>query len=159
MIICNSCSKNFGLYRDRVGALLVLTTDAGVRDTIQSQANNLVRTIYSMPPDHGAAVVAIILGDDELRGTWRSEVEEMRARLRDMRALLHDALRNAAPGHDFSHLVRANGMFSFLGISSDKVTRLKAEYGVYMVGSSRINVAGITSGNVNYLAESIAAVL
>lgn len=159
MIICNSCSKNFGLYRDRVGALLVLATDAEARDVVQSQANNLVRTIYSMPPDHGAAVVAIILGDDELRGTWRSEVEEMRARLHDMRALLQEALKNAAPNHDFSHLVRANGMFSFLGISTDQVNRLKKDYGVYMVGSSRINVAGITSDNVNYLAESIAAVL
>ena len=83
----------------------------------------------------------------------------MRGRLEDMRALLHEALQAAAPGHDFSHLVQARGMFSFLGISTEQVDRLKQDHGVYMVGSSRINVAGITSENVGYLAESIAAVL
>ena len=159
MVVCTSCSKNFGLYRDRVGALLILTAEAREREVVQSQANNLVRTMYSMPPDHGAAVVATILGDDELRGIWRSELAEMRVRLQDMREMLHGALQVLTPGHDFSHLVRAKGMFSFLGISEEQVNTLKEDHGIYMVGSSRINVAGISSGNVNYLAESIAAVL
>ncbi len=159
MIVSNSCSKNFGLYRDRVGSLSVLTPDKASRDIVNSQMNNVVRTIYSVPPDHGAVVVAMILGDPELKAAWRVELAEMRGRLREMREMLHDALRDKAPDHDFSHLVRAVGMFCFLGISEEQVNRLKKDFGVYMVGSSRINTAGITAHNVNYLADSIAATL
>lgn len=159
MIVTNSCSKNFGLYRDRVGSLTVLTSDAGTRDVVASQLSNIVRTLYSMPPDHGASIVAIILNDAELSALWRSELAAMRDRIIEMRRLLFDALRDAAPDHDFSHLVRANGMFCFLGIGEAQVDRLKNEHAVYMVGSSRINVAGINAGNVEHLADSIAAVL
>ena len=159
MIVSNSCSKNFGLYRDRVGTLSVLAADEASRDIVHSQVNNVVRTIYSVPPDHGAVVVSTILNDPELKAAWRVELAEMRGRLREMRVLLNDALREKAPQHDFSHLVRAKGMFCFLGISEDQVNRLKKEYGVYMVGSSRINTAGITAHNVNYLADAIAATL
>jgi aspartate/tyrosine/aromatic aminotransferase len=159
MIVCNSCSKNFGLYRDRVGTLSVLAADKATRDIVYSQVNNVVRTIYSVPPDHGAVVVSMILNDQELRAAWRVELAEMRGRLREMRVLLHEALRERAPQQDFSHLVRAAGMFCFLGVTPEQVERLKKEYGVYMVGSSRINIAGITAHNVNYLADSIAAVL
>ena len=159
MIVSSSCSKNFGLYRDRVGTVSFLSADAATAVTVSSQANNYVRTIYSMPPDHGAAIVSTILGDDSLRAQWIAELDEMRDRLQSMRVLLNDALREKAPGHDFSHLVRANGMFCFLGITADQVDRLKKDFGVYMVGSSRINVAGITPDNVGHLADSIAAVL
>lgn len=159
MIVTNSCSKNFGLYRDRVGTLSILAADAASRDTVYSQVNNVVRTIYSVPPDHGAVVVATILNDPELKAAWRVELATMRARLREMRVLLNDALQARAPQHDFSHLVRAVGMFCFLGVTADQVARLKKDYGVYMVDSSRINTAGITAHNVNYLADAIAAVL
>lgn len=159
MIVCSSCSKNFGLYRDRVGTLSIMAENATVADTVFSQVNNVVRTIYSMPPDHGAAVVRTILEDDTLRATWTAELAEMRERLTKMRRLLHDALRDKAPDHDFSHLARATGMFCFLGVTSAEVERLKREFGIYMVDSSRINVAGITPENVEYLADSIAAVL
>jgi aspartate/tyrosine/aromatic aminotransferase len=159
MIVAGSCSKNFGLYRDRVGTLTLLSADTASRDIVNSQVNNLVRTIYSMPPDHGAAVVSLILNNDELRSAWIDELTEMRERLRAMRVLLNDALVEKAPNHDFSHLLRATGMFCFLGISAEHVERLKKDYGVYMVGSSRINVAGITPQNVAYLAASIAATL
>lgn len=159
MIVTNSCSKNFGLYRDRVGTLSIITADAKSRATVNSQVNNVVRTIYSVPPDHGAVVVSLILNDPELKAAWRLELAAMRARLREMRVLLNDALRARAPGHDFSHLVRATGMFCFLGVNPEQVARLKKEFGVYMVDSSRINIAGITAGNVNYLADAIAAVL
>ena len=159
MIVANSCSKNFGLYRDRVGALFVVTADSDARDVVQSQANNVVRTMYSMPPDHGAAVVAMILNDNKLREDWIDELTAMRERLREMRQLLHDALREAAPDHDFSHLVRAKGMFCFLGVSPEQVGRLKKEHSVYMVDSSRINIAGITADNVGHIARSVAAVL
>ena len=159
MIVTGSCSKNFGLYRDRVGTLSILTSDAESRHTVYTQVNNVVRTIYSVPPDHGAVVVSLILNDPELKAAWRLELAAMRERLREMRELLNDALKEKAPDHDFSHLVRANGMFCFLGITAEQVAHLKRDYGVYMVDSSRINIAGITAHNVNYLADSIAAVL
>lgn len=159
MLVSTSCSKNFGLYRDRVGTLSVLTADSATRGIVASQLSNIVRTIYSVPPDHGAAVVSIVLNDEQLTAQWQVELAAMRNRLIEMRALLNDALVAKAPGHDFSHLVRATGMFCFLGITEVQVERLKMDFGIYMVGSSRINVAGITPGNVGYLAESIAAVL
>ena len=159
MIVSNSCSKNFGLYRERVGALCVLTSGADAATRVRSQLSSIARTIYSMPPDHGGAIVATILGDAELREQWVGELAGMRGRILEMRALLHTALEKAAPDHDFSHLVRATGMFCFLGISEAQVEALKKDHAVYMVGSSRINVAGVTTDNVDYLANAIAAVL
>lgn len=159
MIVASSCSKNFGLYRDRVGTLSVLSRDSATREIVASNLSNIVRTIYSVPPDHGAAVVSTILNDADLRSAWLLELAEMRERLRDMRVVLNDALVRKAPQRDFSHLIRATGMFCFLGVSEAQVERLKTEYGIYMVGSSRINVAGITADNVDYLATSIASVL
>ena len=159
MIVSASCSKNFGLYRDRVGSLSFMSSGAATLAPLASQANNLVRTIYSVPPDHGAAAVRIILSDDDLRAEWLLELNGMRDRLRDMRVLLNDALLKKTPEHDFSHLIRAHGMFCFLGISAEQVARLKKDFGIYMVDSSRINVAGITPENVNYLSDAIAAVL
>ena len=159
MITASSCSKNFGLYRDRVGALSVLVANSDSLGIVDSQANNYVRCVYSMPPDHGAEVVSIILNDAALRTEWEDELNVMRGRLRDMRVLLNDALRKKAPDHDFSHLVRAHGMFCFLGVNKEQIQRLKTNYGVYMVDSSRMNVAGITTENVEYLSDSIAAVL
>ena len=159
MLVCNSCSKNFGLYRDRVGTVSLLAADGGTRDIVASQASQIVRTLYSVPPDHGAAAVAIILNDASLKSNWLLELAEMRERLKNMRSLLNEALRDNAPHRDFSHLVRAEGMFCFLGITSAEVGRLKTDFGIYMVDSSRINVAGITEANVDYLASSIAAVI
>jgi aspartate/tyrosine/aromatic aminotransferase len=159
MIVCNSCSKNFGLYRDRVGAVSVMLEDKAQRAAVQSQANTIVRTLYSMPPDHGAAVVSLILHSDTLTVQWHAEVDAMRARISGMRQLLYTKLLDTAAAHDFSHLARAKGMFCFLGISAAQVEQLKKDHGVYMVNSSRINVAGITEANVDYLATSIAAVL
>ena len=159
MIVSNSCSKNFGLYRDRVGTLSILSADAATAQIVSSQINNYVRTLYSVPPDHGAAVVSMILNDPELHDAWLIEVNEMRDRLQGMRVLLNDALLEKIPERDFSHLLRANGMFCFLGIKAEHVARLKRDFGIYMVNSSRINVAGITAENVGYLSDSIAAVL
>ena len=159
LVVSSSCSKNFGLYRDRVGTLSVMAADAETSSIIGSQLSYIARTIYSMPPDHGAAIVSTVLGDASLTANWHAELAEMRRRLRDMRTLLNDTLQDKAPDHDFSHLVRATGMFCFLGISAAQVDALKKDFGVYIVGSSRINVAGITPDNVEYLAESIAAVL
>ena len=159
MIVSTSCSKNFGLYRDRVGSLSLMSATADSLGVLDSQANNYVRTVYSMPPDHGAAAVSIILADDKLRAEWLVELKDMRDRLKAMRGLLYNALLEKAPGQDFSHLVRANGMFCFLGVSAENIVRLKKDFGIYMVDDSRINVAGITADNVEYLSDSIAAVL
>lgn len=159
MIVSASCSKNFGLYRDRVGTLSILSADSEQAGVVNSQVNNVVRTIYSVPPDHGAAVVSLILNNDSLRSAWLVELADMRERIQEMRTLLSDALAEKAPNHDFSHLRRAAGMFCFLGVSAEQVLKLKKDHGVYMVDSSRINVAGITSDNVTYLAEAIAATL
>lgn len=159
MIVSSSCSKNFGLYRDRVGSLSIISRDGDTSAALRSQALNIVRTMYSMPPDHGAAVVSHILNNPVLREEWLSELAGMRERLKEMRALFGAALRESAPNHDFSHIERANGMFSFVGISPEQVERLKSDAGVYMVNSSRINIAGITNDNVAHLASSIAAVL
>jgi aspartate/tyrosine/aromatic aminotransferase len=137
----------------------MLARDAASCAIVNSQVNAFVRTLYSVPPDHGAAVVSIILNDPELRAEWVVELNEMRARIKNMAALLEDTLRTKAPDHDFSHLTRSNGMFCFLGITPAQVERIKKDFGVYMVGSSRINIAGITANNVEYLASSIAAVL
>jgi len=159
MIVSTSCSKNFGLYRDRVGSLSLMSATAESLGVLASQANNYVRTVYSMPPDHGAAAVSIILADDKLRAEWLVELKDMRDRLKAMRGLLYNALLEKAPGQDFSHLARANGMFCFLGVSAENIVRLKKDFGIYMVDDSRINVAGITADNVEYLSDSIAAVL
>jgi aspartate/tyrosine/aromatic aminotransferase len=159
MIVTQSCSKNFGLYRDRVGALSFVAANGDIARSLDSQVLFVVRTMYSLPPDHGGAVVAKILNDDELRAEWMDELAGMRGRLKSMRGLLVAALEQAAPDHDFSHIGQTTGMFCYLGISPEQVSRLKKERGVYLVDSSRINVCGITEGNVQYLAESIASVL
>lgn len=159
MITTHSCSKNFGLYRDRVGALSFVAADRDTAKIVDSQALNIVRTMYSLPPDHGAAVVEKILSDDALRAEWLKELAEMRGRLADMRKMLVAALEQHAPDHDFSHIVRTTGMFCYLGVTPEQVGRLKKDHGVYLVDSSRINVCGITATNVEYLAKSIAAVL
>jgi aspartate/tyrosine/aromatic aminotransferase len=159
MIVASSCSKNFALYRDRVGSLSFVAKDKAASANIRSQANNIVRTMYSMPPDHGASVVSHILQDEALRTEWEGELADMRDRLKFMRAALGAAMREKAPDHDFSHFEKGNGMFSFVGITPEQVEQLKTDAAVYMVGSSRINIAGITAENVDYLTSSIAAVL
>lgn len=159
MIVTQSCSKNFGLYRDRVGALSFVTKDETTSRITLSQALSTVRTMYSLPPDHGAAVVSHILNDADLRMEWLSELDEMRSRLKEMRKLLVAALAEASPEHDFSHIKRTTGMFCYLGITAEQVARLKSERGIYLVDSSRINVCGITADNVQYLADSVASVL
>lgn len=159
LIVTQSCSKNFGLYRDRVGAMCFVAADADTAKAVDSQALFVVRTMYSLPPDHGAAVVSKILNDADLRAEWQAELDGMRGRLQGMRSLLVEELRNAAPDRDFSHIERTTGMFCYLGISAEQVARLKKERGIYLVDSSRINVCGITEANARYIAESVASVL
>jgi len=158
LIVVASCSKNFGLYRERVGFVSVVSSDRESRDIVATNVANVARGLYSMPPDHGAAIVGRILRDPELRNLWVSEVAEMRDRLNGLRRLLVDKL-DGRSDEDFSFIANERGMFSFLGISKEQIRRLREEFHVYMVESSRINIAGINSGNVDYVVDSIAQVL
>ena len=158
MIVAASCSKNFGLYRDRVGSLTFLSANADAAGIVNSQALNIVRTMYSLPPDHGAAAVTTILGDAALRGEWLDELASMRGRMQEMRHLLAGKLKSRTPDRDFSHIERGNGLFCYLGVTPDQVAALKKDFAVYMVDTGRINVCGITPDNIDYLADSIAAV-
>lgn len=159
MIICSSCSKNFGLYRDRIGACSIIGKNDSAADIILSTLLRVVRVNYSMPAAHGAAIVETILNSEELTGQWHDELKSMRDRIGGMRQLLVDKLIENGVTRDFSFITRQNGMFSFLGIDAEQIQRLQDEFGIYIVGSSRINVAGISPANVDYLTQSIAKVL
>jgi aspartate aminotransferase/aromatic-amino-acid transaminase len=158
-LISYSCSKNFGLYRERVGSLSVIAGNEPEASAAVSHVNNIVRGMYSMPPSHGGAIVAEILGDDALQQEWRAELDGMRERINGLRRLLNEKLRERNVARDFSFIERERGMFSFLGLSEAQVARLIADFGLYMVNSSRINVAGISQTNVDYVADALAAVL
>jgi len=159
MLIASSCSKNFGLYRDRAGTLTIVSENAKTNMHARSHILKIVRTMCSVPPDHGCAVVSHILNNDELRNSWIIELNEVKDRLKEMRALLSQALNDRATKFDSSHLIKANGMFSYLGVTAKQVQELKITHGVYMEGAGRINVAGITKENVNILADAIVDVL
>lgn len=159
LLVCSSCSKNFGLYRERLGATTIVAKDPATADIAHSVMLSVVRGIYSMPPNHGAYVVDTILSSDELRAMWEQELAEKRDRINGLRRLLVSKLNAACEGRDFGFIERQHGMFSFLGITPEQVEKLKQDYSIYMVGSSRMNVAGVSQGNIDYFAESVAAVL
>jgi len=159
LVIASSCSKNFGLYRERTGSITFITQAAEQAGIVAAQAMTVARQLYSMPPAHGALLVSLILGDDELCNDWKAELEEVRLRIKSMRTLLADSIQDNAQGMDFSHIKRQNGMFSFLGVKPEHLVRLREEFGIYIVSSTRINLAGINSSNINYLSESIKEVL
>lgn len=159
MILCSSCSKNFGLYRERIGSCSVIAKDANTANVAQSVLLYVVRCLYSMPPAHGAAIVETILGSAELTQEWLDELKVMRDRINGNRAILVDKLKANGVDRDFSFIARQKGMFSFLGVDPEQVARLQKEFSIYMVGSSRISIAGISEDNVDYLAQSIAKVL
>jgi aromatic-amino-acid transaminase len=158
LLITSSCSKNFGLYRERTGALIVTAGDADKLVDVRSQLANIARNLWSNPPDHGAAVVAEILGDAELKSLWAEEVEEMRARIAQLRVGLVDALTPLGLGERFAHIAQQRGMFSYTGISDAQVARLRHEHSVYMVNAGRANIAGIDASRIDQLAGAIAAV-
>jgi aspartate aminotransferase len=159
VIIAASCSKNFGLYRERVGLAALITANSQTRDVVQSQIQSVARGIYSMPPSYGGALVDIILADAELNALWQSEVSEMRERMISLRKLLVDNLAAQGASKDFSFVNQQKGMFSFLCVAPEQVQKLRAEKSVYFVDSSRVNIAGINTKNVETLAAAIAGVL
>lgn len=159
MIICSSCSKNFGLYRERIGACSIISESSAVADIANSVLLSVVRSIYSMPPAHGATIVDTILGSEELTAEWHQELAEMRNRINGLRSTIVEALHSRGVAQDFSFIEKQHGMFSFLSITPEQIERLQKEYSIYIVGSSRVNVAGVSKANINYFADAVATVI
>ncbi|MBT7718901.1 MAG: aspartate/tyrosine/aromatic aminotransferase [Halieaceae bacterium] len=158
MIIAASCSKNMGLYRERTGAVMFVCQDRANAEALVSQALVAARRVYSMPPAHGALIAGRILSDQALDEIWRTELVDMCGRMNGLRTGLREKLE-AASSRDFAFIEKEKGMFSFLGLSTEQAIRLREEYSVYMLDSSRINVAGVNARNIDYLAQSVASVL
>jgi aromatic-amino-acid transaminase len=158
-VISSSFSKSFSLYRERVGAITFVTADADETKRVTSQIKRTIRTNYSSPSSHGGQIVALVLGQPELRRKWESELTEMRGRIRKMRALFVAELAARGISRDFSFIEQQRGMFSYSGLELDKVRRLRTEFGIYIVDSGRICVAAINEQNLGYIIDSIARVL
>lgn len=159
VIVAASCSKNFGLYRERVGLAAIITKDSTTRDVAQSQIQSVARGIYSMPPSYGGALVDIILSDETLKSEWMQEVEQMRSRMQNLRQLLVTKLNEKGASKDFGFVTQQKGMFSYLCISPEQVQKVRSEQSVYFVDSSRVNIAGISHANVDTLADALITVL
>jgi aspartate/tyrosine/aromatic aminotransferase len=159
MIVCSSFSKNFGLYNERVGAITIKSATQEATDKALSHLKTAIRQIYSNPPSHGGAVVAMVMNSPELRKEWEGEVAEIRQRIKQMRELFVVTLKAKGVKQDFSFLTHQYGMFSFSGLNDEQVKTLKEKYGIYIVGGGRINVAGMTKANMEPLCTAIAEVL
>ena len=159
VLIATSFSKNLGLYRERVGALIVVSESESRADAVQSHVLHIARGIYSMPPDHGAAIVNEILADSTLREQWTDELGAMRKRIGGLRVELVKQLAKACPERDFGFIAAQQGMFSFLGVTTPQVHALREKHHVYMTDDSRINIAGLRADNLEYFAKAVAQVL
>lgn len=157
--VSNSFSKNLSLYGERVGGLSVVCPSAEEAALVQGQLKFTVRRIYSSPPAHGGMVVDLVMNDEALYQQWVGEVYQMRDRIADMRQKLQQALEAKLPERDFSYFTKQKGMFSFTGLSKEQVARLQSEFAIYMVDNGRMCIAGLNNKNVEYVANSIAAVL
>jgi aromatic-amino-acid transaminase len=158
-LVSSSFSKSFSLYGERVGALSVVTADRDETARVVSQVKRTIRTNYSSPPTHGAAVVAAVLSTPALRATWERELATMRERIRAMRSGLVDRLKARGVNRDFSFVIRQRGMFSYSGLNRDQVDILREHYGIYAISTGRICLAALNSRNIDYVADSIAKVL
>lgn len=158
LLVTSSCSKNFGLYRERTGALLVCADSAEKLQDVRSQLASIARNLWSTPPDHGAAVVATILGDPALKRLWADEVDAMRQRIAMLRVGLVEALQPHGLSERFAHIAAQRGMFSYTGLSPQQVTQLREKHSVYMVGTGRANIAGADAARLQVLAAAIADV-
>jgi len=159
LLVCSSFSKNFGLYRERVGALTFVTKSQDTTTKVLSQVKACVRANYSNPPAHGAAIVETILADHLLRSQWKEELSEMRNRINGMRNQFVTAVTTLDASSDFSFIRDQRGMFSFSGLSPEQVDTLREQYSIYIVRSGRINVAGMTPNNLDRLCPAIVSVL
>ena len=159
ILVASSFSKNFGIYGERTGAFTLVAGNAEVAATVFSQVKSIIRVIYSNPPKHGSALVAAILADPDLRVEWEGELAAMRDRIKEMRSLLVQTLKDKGVSQDFSFIERQNGMFSFSGLSKDQILKLREDYAVYAVDSGRFSVAAMTTENMGALCDAIAAVV
>ena len=159
LLVASSFSKNFGLYNERVGAFTLVAENSDIAATALTQVKSIIRTLYSNPASHGGATVATVLNDPQLRQEWENELTEMRERIKKMRHLFVQLLKEYDAKQDFGFIMEQNGMFSFSGLTPEQVDRLREEFAIYAVRSGRINVAGITEDNIRYLCESIVKVL
>lgn len=160
LLVCSSFSKNFGLYNERVGALTLVGADKAATEKAQSHVKRVIRANYSNPPSHGSGIVATILNTPDLRARWEGEVAAIRDRINGMRRLFVDTLKAKGVSRDFSFLTRQKGMFSFSGLTKDQVEALRSKHSIYIVVSGgRINVAGMTPGNMDTLCDALASVL
>ncbi|MAT52457.1 MAG: aromatic amino acid aminotransferase [Porticoccaceae bacterium] len=159
VLVASSCSKNFGLYRERTGSITAITASAEAASVAESHMTNIARAIYSMPPAHGGFLAGLVMQDQALRTDWIGELTEMRNRMNALRGLFVRKMKATGVDQDFAFIENQFGMFSFLGITPDQIKRLRDEFAIYIVGSSRINVAGISEANIDYLTTSLATVL
>ncbi len=157
VLIAASCSKNFGLYRERAGLVMALCPDDGICDTLQGTLAWLNRQNFAFPPDHGARVVTTILTDADLRANWRQELGSMRQSMMRNRAALTQALRDATGSDRFGFLAGHQGMFSLIGLDEPTVARLRTEHGIYLIDDGRMNIAGLTDSTIPVVAEAVAA--
>ena len=155
-LIAYSCDKNFGMYRDRVGAVYAMVSDPAHLNAVLSHGYALARAAWSMPPDHGAAAVRLILEDPALVKLWLDELDIMRTRMRQVRARLAEA--GMAGKVNLTPLGSQNGLFSMLPLSGEQILKLREDHAIYMAGSGRINVAGLTMGNIDKFIAAVAAV-
>ena len=159
LILASSCSKNFAVYRERVGAISVIGKSSETAANVLTVINSLTRQNYSMPPTHGTGIIDIILHDEALTELWLSEVTGMRNRINGLRKTLVEKVQAAGIERDFSFLERQSGMFSFLGLSVDQVTRLREEFSIYTVNSARVNIASFNDSNIDYFVGALRTVL
>ena len=159
LIVATSCSKNFAVYRDRVGAVAVVAASTQKAADIETNIHSLTRKNYSMPPAHGPAVIDVLLHDEDLKSLWRTEVTAMRNRINTLRATLVEKIRISGIRRDFSFLQRQSGMFSFLGLSVAQVRRLREEFSIYTVDSARANIASFNARNIDYFVAALGKVL
>lgn len=158
LLIAASCSKNFGVYRERTGLLMALTQSDAERAVTQANLASLNRLTYSFPPDHGARLVTMVLTDPALRADWEAELEEVRLGMLKLREQLADSLRQETGSDRFGFLAAHRGMFSKIGATPEQVERIRTEFGIYMIGDSRLNIAGLNQKTVPLLAKAIKAV-
>ena len=156
-IVCNSFSKNFGLYGERVGGITAISKTKEAATAMQSQIKLMIRTMYSNPPLHGASIVDTILNDDDLRANWITELSEIRERIIQLRSDFVSQLTERLPSRDFNYINLQRGMFSFSGLTKEQVDQLQTEHSIYALGSGRINIAGINSSNMKQLCDAIAS--
>ncbi len=158
-LVCNSFSKNLGLYAERVGGVTAVTHSADSAAAMLSQIMLTIRTMYSNPPLHGGQIVSTVLNDSALRQTWQTELAEIRNRILDLRARFVAQMQQLVPDRDFQYINRQRGMFSYSGLTADQVERLRVDHAIYALSSGRINIAGINSHNIDRLCNAIASVI